>query len=161
MYDKNDDGYITTKELGALIRSLGENPTEGEVAEMINEVDADKNGLLEFHEFIRIMAKRMTWESMAFEISEAFRVFDKDRNGYISSDELRYQVTTVGDKLTQDEVTDLLCVADQNGDGLIDYKEFVRMMLNLGVGFDIDEEEMDACLSNDKPKKPRSMRAGE
>jgi len=28
-------------------------------------------------------------------------------------------------------------------------------MLNLGVGFDIDEEEMDACLSNDKPKKPR------
>ena len=40
---------------------------------MINEVDSDKNGLLEFEEFIRIMAKRMTWESMAFEISEAFR----------------------------------------------------------------------------------------
>jgi calmodulin len=50
-------------------------------------------------------------------------VFDRDRNGFISADELRHQVTTVGDKLTQDEVTDLLRVADQNGDGLIDYKE--------------------------------------
>lgn len=51
------------------------------------------------------------------------RVFDRDRNGFISAEELRHQVTTVGDKLTQDEVTDLLRVADQNGDGLIDYKE--------------------------------------
>ena len=50
-------------------------------------------------------------------------MFDRDRNGFISADELRHQVTTVGDKLTQDEVTDLLRVADQNGDGLIDYKE--------------------------------------
>lgn len=73
LYDTHDKGYITTKELGALIRSLGQNPTESEVAEMINEVDSDKNGLLEFEEFIAIMSKRMTWESMAFEISEAFR----------------------------------------------------------------------------------------
>ncbi|XP_063684997.1 uncharacterized protein LOC134819142 isoform X2 [Bolinopsis microptera] len=152
LYDTHDKGYITTKELGALIRSLGQNPTESDLAEMINEVDSDKNGLLEFEEFIRIMAKRMTWESMAFEISEAFRVFDRDRNGFISADELRHQVTTVGDKLTQDEVTDLLRVADQNGDGLIDYKEFVRMMLNLGVGYDIDDKSCDSkvwsCYNN-------------
>ena len=50
-------------------------------------------------------------------------MFDRDKNGYISADELRHQVTTVGDKLTQEEVTDLLCVADQNGDGFIDYRE--------------------------------------
>ena len=55
-----------------------------------------------------------------------FRVFDKDRNGYISADELRLQVTTVGDKLTQDEVTDLLRVADQDGDGRIDYREVCK-----------------------------------
>ena len=55
-------------------RSLGQNPTEADLADMINEVDSDKNGLLEFEEFVRIMAKRMTWESMAFEISEAFRL---------------------------------------------------------------------------------------
>ena len=51
LFDKNGDGTITVTELGTVMRSLGNNPTESELQDMINEVDADGNGTLEFDEF--------------------------------------------------------------------------------------------------------------
>ena len=45
MFDKDGDGSITTKELGIVMRSLGQNPTEQELVEIINEVDADGEDL--------------------------------------------------------------------------------------------------------------------
>ena len=48
MFDKDGDGTITTKELGTVMRSLGQNPTEEELHEMINEVDVDGEKTLNF-----------------------------------------------------------------------------------------------------------------
>lgn len=50
------------KELGVAMRSLGQNPTEQEILEMINEVDIDGNGQIEFPEFC-VMMKRMMKET--------------------------------------------------------------------------------------------------
>lgn len=52
-------GTITTKELGTVMRSLGQNPTEAELQDMINEVDVDGNGIIDFPEFLSLMAKKM------------------------------------------------------------------------------------------------------
>jgi len=52
-------GTITTKELGTVMRSLGQNPTEAELQDMVNEVDADGNGTIDFPEFIQLMARKM------------------------------------------------------------------------------------------------------
>ncbi|XP_057982182.1 calmodulin-like [Malania oleifera] len=87
-FDKDGDGCITTKELGTVMRSLGQNPTEAALQDMINEVDADGNGTIDFPEFLNLMARKMKDTDSEEELKEAFRVFDKDQNGFISAAEL-------------------------------------------------------------------------
>ena len=67
------------------MRSLGQNPTEAELQDMINEVDADSNGTIDFPEFLTMMARKMKDTDSEEEIKEAFKVFDKDGNGFISA----------------------------------------------------------------------------
>ncbi|KAF3393951.1 Calmodulin [Penicillium rolfsii] len=127
--DKDGDGQITTKELGTVMRSLGQNPSESELQDMINEVDADNNGTIDFPEFLTMMARKMKDTDSEEEIREAFKVFDRDNNGFISAAELRHVMTSIGEKLTDDEVDEMIREADQDGDGRIDYNEFVQLMM--------------------------------
>ena len=78
------------------MRSLGQNPTEAELQDMINEVDADGNGTIDFPEFLTMMARKMRDTDSEEEIKEAFKVFDKDGNGFISAAELRHVMTNLG-----------------------------------------------------------------
>src|ERR1700760_2774375 len=78
------------------MRSLGQNPTEAELQDMINEVDADGNGTIDFPEFLTMMARKMKDTDSEEEIKEAFKVFDKDGNGFISAAELRHVMTNLG-----------------------------------------------------------------
>src|SRR5947207_15009007 len=71
-------------------------------------------------EFLTMMARKMKDSDSEEEIREAFKVFDRDNNGYISAAELRHVMTSIGEKLTDDEVDEMIREADQDGDGRID-----------------------------------------
>ena len=128
LFDKDGDGTITTKELGTVMRSLGQNPTETELQEMINEVDADGNGTIDFPEFLVMMERKMKDTDSEEEIKEAFRVFDKDGNGFISAAELKHVMTNLGEILSDAEIDTMIAEADLDVDGQVNYEEFVKMM---------------------------------
>ena len=128
MYDKDSKGYIDKRDLGALMRSLGQNPSFQEINQMIEEVDEDKNGEITFLEFLGLLARRMKEADPEDELLEAFKVFDRDGNGFITSHELRHIMNNLGEGLTPEEIEEMVKEADQDNDGQIDYDEFVKMM---------------------------------
>lgn len=101
-------------------------------------------GTIDFAEFLTLMAKKMKEADTEEELIEAFKVFDRDGNGtnnkwiimkkidvagLISAAELRHVMTNLGEKLTDEEVDEMIREADIDGDGHINYEEFVRMMM--------------------------------
>uniref|UniRef100_A0A182FKE2 EF-hand domain-containing protein n=1 Tax=Anopheles albimanus TaxID=7167 RepID=A0A182FKE2_ANOAL len=81
------------------------------------------NGTIDFPEFLTMMARKMKDTDSEEEIREAFRVFDKDGNGFISAAELRHVMTNLGEKLTDEEVDEMIREADIDGDGQVNYEE--------------------------------------
>jgi len=69
-----------------------------------------------------MMARKMKDTDSEEEIREAFRVFDKDGNGFISAAELRHVMTNLGEKLTDEEVDEMIREADIDGDGQVNYE---------------------------------------
>lgn len=128
LFDKDSDGRITSSELGIVMRSLGQRPTETELRNMVTLVDTDGNGTIEFNEFLFMMSKKMKETDSEEELREAFRVFDKNGDGFISASELRHVMTNLGEKLTDEEVEDMIREADLDGDGLVNYDEFVTIL---------------------------------
>ncbi|XP_046679019.1 neo-calmodulin-like isoform X2 [Homalodisca vitripennis] len=128
LFDKDEDGTITMAELGVVMRSLGQRPSETELRDMVNEVDQDGNGTIEFNEFLQMMSKKMKGADGEDELREAFRVFDKNNDGLISSTELRHVMTNLGEKLSDEEVDDMIKEADLDGDGMVNYDEFVTIL---------------------------------
>ena len=132
LFDKDGDGTITTKELGTVMKNLGQNPTEAELQEMIKEVDVDKNGIIDFPEFLSLMARKMKDTDTDEELKEAFDVFDRDGNGQISASELRQVMIHLVEKLTDEEIDEMIGEADLDGDDHMNFEEFVRMMKSGG-----------------------------
>ena len=128
LFDQDGDGNITANELGIVMRSLGKDPTDAELRDMINDVDTDGNGTIDLAEFIAMMARKLKEDDAEKEFMEAFHVFDKDGDGLISAKELRLVLASLGEEPTEEEAEEMIRDADANGDGFVDYEEFVKMM---------------------------------
>jgi calmodulin len=129
LFDKNGDGRISTKELGTMMRALGQNPSDSKLQDMIDEVDADNTGTIDFTEFLTMMAQETKETDSEEEIKEVFKLFDRNDSGFISAAELRKVMTSLGENLTDDEIDETIRETAQDGDGRIDYNEFVRLMM--------------------------------
>ena len=130
IFDKDGGGSITTQELGDVMKSLGQKPTNAELETMVRDIDADGNGEIDFPEFLTMMLRKMNEGNPEKELMDVFMVFDKDWSGTISAEELRAAMKVIGEKLSEDEIEDAIKLADSGGDGEVDYDEFIQFVLS-------------------------------
>ncbi|KAK3093118.1 hypothetical protein FSP39_011310 [Pinctada imbricata] len=105
-----------------MMRSLGQNPTEAELKDMIANQDVNRNGTIDYDEFIIMMEENYKdISTVEAELLAAFRVFDMDHNGYIESSELRKVLKDLGEQLSEQEVEKIIQDYDLDGDGKINY----------------------------------------
>lgn len=128
IFDTNRTGCITSSDLTAVMRNLGQNPSEKDIQDMVNEIDADGNATIEFDEFLNMMEQKMRSVIPDETLYEAFNVFDKDGNGFISLEELRHVMNCLGVVLTKSEVQQMMDEADTDKDGQLNFREFAAMM---------------------------------
>ena len=91
-------------------------------------IDSNNNGVIDYTEFIAACMYSQDY-SQEKQIKQAFQYFDKDNSGTISAEELRLCLQSEDQTLTDDDVEKLIAEVDQDRDGLIDYKEFLEMMM--------------------------------
>ena len=131
IFDKHGEGFISSKELGTIMRSLGLNPSDEDLKEITDSFDNEKNNnLIDFNSFLIIMAKRKNDIDQEEELLEAFRVFDKENNGKISARELRYVMMSSGEDLNENDIEDMIHEAKTENEDYIDYYKFVKIMLS-------------------------------
>ena len=112
------------------MRTLGQNPTDEEVEEMVRAIDVDGNGQVEFDEFVILMVQQLKKENMAEEeLVEVFNVFDKDGDGVISLDDLVARFNELGDPVSHEDAQDMIRFCDVDDDGYFNFTEFVKVMM--------------------------------
>ncbi|KAM9810297.1 calcium-binding protein 1a [Neosynchiropus ocellatus] len=132
-FDKDKDGFISCKDLGNCMRTMGYMPTEMELIELSQQINMNLGGHVDFDDFVELMGPKLLAETADMigikELKDAFREFDTNGDGAISTSELRDAMRKLlGQQVGLNEVEDILRDVDLNGDGLVDFEEFVRMM---------------------------------
>uniref|UniRef100_A0A8C6U1W8 EF-hand domain-containing protein n=1 Tax=Neogobius melanostomus TaxID=47308 RepID=A0A8C6U1W8_9GOBI len=126
-FDKDKDGYISCKDLGNLMRTMGYMPTEMELIELSQNINMNLGGRVDFEDFVELMTPKLLAETAGMiglkELKDAFREFDIDGDGSITIDELRHAMTKLmGEKTSRKEIEAVVKEADNNGDGTVDFE---------------------------------------
>ncbi|XP_046801813.1 protein IFH1 [Lucilia cuprina] len=165
LFDKDGDGCITKEELGTVMRSLGQFARVEELQEMLQEIDVDGDGNVSFEEFVDILSN-MAYEDKSGlssadqeerELRDAFRVFDKHNRGYITASDLRAVLQCLGEDLDEEEIEDMIKEVDVDGDGRIDFYEFVHALGEPEDSQENDEEEENTTSPLPTPKSNVSI----
>jgi len=128
LFDKDHNGQITASELQTVLKTLGQNVTKEETEEMMATVDMNKDGNLEFTEFVTMMENRIFLPSNTTEYQDAFKFFDKNGDGTIDFNELKDVLLSLGEDFKDSDIQDMIDEADMTGSGTVDFLEFIKMM---------------------------------
>uniref|UniRef100_G3UM11 Calcium binding protein 5 n=1 Tax=Loxodonta africana TaxID=9785 RepID=G3UM11_LOXAF len=132
-FDKDRDGFISCKDLGNLMRTMGYMPTEMELTELGQQIRMNLGGRVDFDDFVELMTPKLLAETAGMigvqEMRDAFKEFDANGDGEITLAELQQAMQRLlGERLTAREISEVVREADVNGDGTVDFEEFVKMM---------------------------------
>lgn len=139
---KTSNNEVEYRYLEKMLRKLGYDPSESEMESVYEHLDVFGHGTVSFPHFLTLMANKFSKEDtdskgeqkngedeeLLKEMKEAFKVFDGDGNGFISQAELKHSLHKMGERLSDEEIEDMMKEADLDGDGQISFPEFCRMI---------------------------------
>ena len=131
VFDETGDGTIRTKDLKKVFKCLGQSPTHKEVDDMLNSFNMGGFREIKFEDFLKLIERKMKETNEKETYYEIFKMFDKEETGCISASEIKYMMINLGEKLTDEEVNEMLSCADTEETDKISYEEFVKMMKSL------------------------------
>ena len=129
LFDTNHDGTINSQKIREIMQKLGKNPTEQQLIQIIENVAKPGSDKIRFDDFTDFMEKKNKENDTEIEIINTFQIFAAENNGLIPNEELFHIIRTFGETLTDKEIEDIISEADVDGDGYINYEEFVRMII--------------------------------
>lgn len=130
LFDKDQDGMITVGELLEAFHAAGQAVSEAEVEKMLKEADYDANGVIDFSDFLNLVANRINnEEENENDLHEIFRFYDLKHGGFIGASDIQFAMSRMGCKLTVEEADEMVREADLDGDGRLSYPEFRRIMM--------------------------------
>uniref|UniRef100_B4MR08 GK19415 n=1 Tax=Drosophila willistoni TaxID=7260 RepID=B4MR08_DROWI len=112
------------------MRAIGQYPTEAELYDMISEVDQSSEGEIDFQQFCSLMLRRLEELNSDEYLRQAFRIFDRDLDGFITTAELRAIIYNLGEHISEEEFAVMMQEIDYDNDGVISYADFVKAMRN-------------------------------
>merc|ERR1712083_1168192 len=125
LFDTKKVEFLSADDLGEIMRAMGFRPTEDELKELLAEI--------EFGEFSQLCATFLVedpdMETMKRELKDAFRIYDKEGLGYITTETLRGLIGVLLAPLTEEELEGILEELDEDGSGSIDFDEYCEIMM--------------------------------
>ncbi|CAM9695569.1 unnamed protein product, partial [Hapterophycus canaliculatus] len=130
LVDRDGGGTVTKEELGELMDTLGIEATPEEVDLMIDEIDQDNNGEIDFEEFVAVMSRKVNASYTADQVKRAFKVFEgTSPPGHIKIDSVMKALTNYGsEQLTEEQAHDLVSQLEPDHNGVVNYVEYINMV---------------------------------
>ncbi|KAJ8917694.1 hypothetical protein NQ315_005141 [Exocentrus adspersus] len=135
LLDRNQDGRVTPGELKIMLNNLGIEIKDDKAEEIIRTASHSGNELIDENDFLSFVKQIQQLvpslgedEDMTRDLMAAFKVFDLDGDGFITREELKIAMEMIGEEITEEQLTQVIVMADTDHDGKINYEEFVKLL---------------------------------